>query len=247
MAGCATLRAMEARLTYRGRAVTDDDVTFVRQLIAAHPTASRRALSRKLCEAWNWVQPNGALRDMVCRGLMLALHRAGHIELPAPRYKLSTPWVRHGGEAPTDIDRAPVRGPLNTVQPLEFRQVRRTDAEPDGGKGKTSAANAPATETSRAAPHAESPASTATNRPAGGKDAPPKPIEVVFVTDGDRVQMAPVKRGISDDNYLEITEGLTEGQEVVSGGYKAINRELEDGKKIKRGTPEKEKEPEKKT
>ena len=130
MAGCATLRAMEARLTYRGRAVTDDDVTFVRQLIAAHPTASRRALSRKLCEAWNWVQPNGALRDMVCRGLMLALHRAGHIELPAPRYKLSTPWVRHGGEAPADIDRTPVRGPLNTVQPLEFRQVRRTDAEP---------------------------------------------------------------------------------------------------------------------
>jgi hypothetical protein len=121
---------MEARLTYRGRAVTDDDVTFVRQLIAAHPTASRRALSRKLCEAWNWVQPNGALRDMVCRGLMLALHRAGHIELPAPRYKLSTPWVRHGGEAPADIDLTPVRGSLNTVQPPEFRQVRRTDAEP---------------------------------------------------------------------------------------------------------------------
>src|SRR5690606_20126971 len=120
MAVGGMLRAMEARLTYRGRAVTDDDVTFIRQLIAADPTASRRAISRKLCEAWNWVQPNGALRDMVCRGLLLALHRGGHVELPAPRYKLATPWIRHGGRAPADIDRTPVHGPLNTVQPLEF-------------------------------------------------------------------------------------------------------------------------------
>ena len=63
-------------------------------------------------------------------------------------------------------------------------------------------------------------------------DEPPKPIEVVFVVEGDHVKMVPVKRGISDDNYVEIMEGLHEGQEVVSGGYKAINRDLaDDGKK----------------
>jgi len=56
----------------------------------------------------------------------------------------------------------------------------------------------------------------------------------------------PVKIGISDDDYWEITEGLTEGQEVVFGGYKAISRELEDGKKIRKGTPEKEESKEKK-
>jgi HlyD family secretion protein len=74
---------------------------------------------------------------------------------------------------------------------------------------------------------------TGTNA-AGAKkpDEPPKPIEVVFIVQGDHVKTAPVKRGISDDNYVEITEGLNEGQEVVSGGYKAINRDLEDGKKI---------------
>jgi HlyD family secretion protein len=44
-----------------------------------------------------------------------------------------------------------------------------------------------------------------------------------------------IKRGISDEAYTEITEGLTEGQEVVSGGYKAINRELADGKAVKVG------------
>ncbi|HUD47074.1 MAG TPA: efflux RND transporter periplasmic adaptor subunit [Candidatus Baltobacteraceae bacterium] len=63
-------------------------------------------------------------------------------------------------------------------------------------------------------------------------DEPPKPIEVVFVVQGDHVKMVPVKRGISDDNYVEILEGPHEGDQVVSGGYKAINRDLEDGKKV---------------
>src|SRR5713101_8136924 len=52
----------------------------------SHPRESRRRLSQKLCEAWQWKQPNGALRDMVCRGLLLALDRGGQIELPPVRY-----------------------------------------------------------------------------------------------------------------------------------------------------------------
>ena len=113
MASCATLRVMEARLTYRGRAVTDDDVTFVRQLIAAHPTASRRALSRKLCEAWNWVQPNGEPRDMVCRGLLLALHRAGHIQLPAKRQSPPNNAIAHRRVSPVEsYDTTPIQGSL---------------------------------------------------------------------------------------------------------------------------------------
>jgi HlyD family secretion protein len=63
----------------------------------------------------------------------------------------------------------------------------------------------------------------------------PKQIDVVFVMDGDHVKMVPVKIGISDDNYWEITEGLKDGQEVVSGGYHAISHDLEDGKKVVKG------------
>ena len=75
---------------------------------------------------------------------------------------------------------------------------------------------------------------------AGGKEPEKKekPIEVAFVLEGDHVKMLPVKRGISDDGHVEITEGLEEGAEVISGGYKAINRELEDGKKVKVGVPD---------
>jgi len=62
-----------------------------------------------------------------------------------------------------------------------------------------------------------------------------KPVEVVFVLDGDHVKTVPVKIGISDDNYWEITDGIKEGDEIVTGGYRAISRDLDDGKKIKKG------------
>jgi HlyD family secretion protein len=78
---------------------------------------------------------------------------------------------------------------------------------------------------------------TSTNTVSGKKtNGARKPIEVVFVKEGDVVKMVPVKSGISDDDYMEIIEGLKEGQEVVSGGYKAVSRELEDGKKVRIGT-----------
>ncbi len=76
---------MDVKLRYRGRDVTDSDIVFIQKLIASHPGASRRRLSTILCEAWDWRQANGELRDMVCRGLMLKLHRAGLIELPPVR------------------------------------------------------------------------------------------------------------------------------------------------------------------
>jgi hypothetical protein len=124
------LRVMSEKLRYRGRVITDEDVSFIRQLVAAHPTLSRRALSVKLCEAWNWVQPNGHPRDMVCRGLMLALHRAGHIELPPRQCTPPNPLIKRSQPAAIDVDRSPVQGSLKTLGPLRFEQVRRTPQEP---------------------------------------------------------------------------------------------------------------------
>jgi HlyD family secretion protein len=57
--------------------------------------------------------------------------------------------------------------------------------------------------------------------------------EIVFIVDNNAVKSVEVKRGISDDSYTEIVYGLDENKEVVSGSYKAINRELEDGSKVK--------------
>ena len=63
-----------------------------------------------------------------------------------------------------------------------------------------------------------------------------KPVEVVFVLEGDHVKTVPVKIGISDDNFWEITDGLKEGDEIVTGGYRAISRDLDDGKKVKKSS-----------
>lgn len=79
-------------------------------------------------------------------------------------------------------------------------------------------------------------AASGTNSVKGDKksDGGNKPVEVVFVLDGDKVKTVPVKIGISDDNYWEITDGLKEGDEIVTGGFKAISRDLDDGKKVKK-------------
>jgi HlyD family secretion protein len=65
--------------------------------------------------------------------------------------------------------------------------------------------------------------------------------EIVFVAQADRVKKQKVKTGISDDTHIEIIEGLKGGEEVVVGGYKAISRELDEDKKVRREDPEKKK------
>ena len=120
---------MTSSWRYRQRVITEADVVFIRQLIADHPQASRRALSSLLCEAWNWRQANGALRSMVCRGLMLHLHRAGLIELPPVRQRSANPVAEHRKPAPVKVDTSPLAGRLAEIGPLEFRSVRRTAEE----------------------------------------------------------------------------------------------------------------------
>ncbi len=65
------------------------------------------------------------------------------------------------------------------------------------------------------------------------RSAPGRPVEVVFVVEGGVARAVPVTRGISDDAYVEIVEGLSEGARVVTGNYQAINRELEHGKTVR--------------
>ena len=121
---------MPVEWRYRGRIVTSEEIVFIRELIAAHPHLSRRRLSAKLCEAWQWRQANGALRDMVCRGLLLLLHRGGEIELPAVRQVSQNPLVRRQRPQPARIDQTPVYGSLDRIRPIELHQVRRTSDEP---------------------------------------------------------------------------------------------------------------------
>ena len=110
--------------------VRAEDIVFIRQFIAQNPGASRRRLSAKLCEAWEWKQANGALCDMICRGLLLMLHRAGEIELPPVRQLSRNPFVDRGRPARVLLDTTPILGLLSGLQPIELEPVRRSGDEP---------------------------------------------------------------------------------------------------------------------
>jgi hypothetical protein len=116
-------------VVYRGRSVTGEKIAFIRRLIADRPELSRWKLSRELCEAWQWKQANGALRDMVCRGLLLLLHRTGEIELPPVRRVVRNRIAERARPARVEMEECPLRGSLGDLQPLEFVQVRRSPEE----------------------------------------------------------------------------------------------------------------------
>ena len=57
---------------------------------------------------------------------------------------------------------------------------------------------------------------------------------VVFVLQPDgKVKKQKVKTDVQDINYIEITDGLKEGQEVITGPYDVVSKSLKDGDKVK--------------
>ena len=122
---------MDEVFRYRGRSLSREDIAGLRHLIAQHPQASRRRLSALVCEAWGWRQGNGALCDMVCRSLMLALHRAGHIALPEKKQSPPNSLAKRCRPVTDfELDQSPIECGFKALPCLIIRQVRRTEVEP---------------------------------------------------------------------------------------------------------------------
>jgi Domain of unknown function (DUF4338) len=114
---------------YRGRAFTEREIEEIREVVTTHWDKSRWFISRELCRRWQWVQPNGAPKDILCRGLLLHLARQGLIDLPACRKQ--TPYRLAHAKKPlqVQIDQTPMEGKLSELRPVELLQVRRTPLE----------------------------------------------------------------------------------------------------------------------
>lgn len=120
---------MDAILTYRKRIITQDDLCFIRKVIEEHWSEGRSAISRVLCQAWDWRQTNGQLKDVVCRGLLLQLERSMHITLP-PRLRVNNNAARRRTPpAIIEVCQAPVTTPVKSLHPINLHQVRRTSKE----------------------------------------------------------------------------------------------------------------------
>ncbi len=121
---------MNVLLTYRKRVITQDDLSFILKVIDEYRSKGRSAISRKLCEAWDWRQANGHLEDGVCRGLLLQLERNQLITLP-PRIIDNSNNAQRGRktQATFDFRPPPITAALAGLAPIELRQVRRTPEE----------------------------------------------------------------------------------------------------------------------
>lgn len=115
---------------YRSRSLSAEDIAGLRSLIAQNPQASRWRLSKLVCEAWGWRQSNGVLCDVVCRSLMLGLHRAGHIELPEKKFSPPNNAALHRKRVTDDrVNQSPLECAFSQLPALTVRQVRRTKDE----------------------------------------------------------------------------------------------------------------------
>jgi hypothetical protein len=117
---------MNEAIRYRGKVFGSREIDEIREVIAAHRERSRWFISRELCRRWGWRQPNGVLKDIICRGLLLHLEVQGLIELP-PRGKLPPYHLcPHKKPANVQVDQSPIEGNLSDLRPIELLQVRRT-------------------------------------------------------------------------------------------------------------------------
>jgi HlyD family secretion protein len=80
----------------------------------------------------------------------------------------------------------------------------------------------------------DAPAAAPPPPPAPGKKARKEPLKkVVFVVEGDVAKLRQVETGLASDAEIEVTSGLQAGEKVVEGPYKALSKELSDGRKVK--------------
>jgi hypothetical protein len=120
---------MEYKFIYRRREITSHDIEFIRKVIRENPNAGRCFLSKHICRVWNWTQPNGYLKDGVCRGLLLRLEAEGYIKLPPRKSIPPNPFVKREKPSKIQINQIPIHNQLSDIHPVYLKQIRRTPLE----------------------------------------------------------------------------------------------------------------------
>ncbi len=114
---------MQESISIQGRVLSPGDVYEIRQLIENNPSWHRTRISKELCELWDWRRPDGRLKDMACRTMLLKLDRRGLISLPA-RIKGSNNHLR-GSKIPDMLHNTdPISEELRSLQPISLLDVR---------------------------------------------------------------------------------------------------------------------------
>jgi hypothetical protein len=115
-------------LVIRKRVITTDDIKFIQSVVHDNWDKSRTQISKIICTEWGWRQPNGQLKDMACREILLTLHRKGLLDYPPPRQPCTNGNKRQPYKI--DIDRTPLCCPISGLKPVKIEMVRHTNKEP---------------------------------------------------------------------------------------------------------------------
>jgi len=116
-------------ITIRKRTIASADLEFIQNIIYQNWAKGRTQISKILCQKWNWFQPNGRLKDMACREVLLTLYRKNLINYPSGTHD-GRNKTRNQYITPADIDRTPIDCPLSEIKPLQLKLARGTDFEP---------------------------------------------------------------------------------------------------------------------
>ena len=116
-------------ITIRKRTITADDIVPIQAAVNEHWSRGRKHISRVLCRQWKWFQPNGRLKDMACRELLLTLSRMGLITLP-PRLNNANNEKRNRSIPVVKIDQIPLQDKLGNLASVDLKPVRNTKLEP---------------------------------------------------------------------------------------------------------------------
>jgi hypothetical protein len=106
---------------YCGRHFSPDELQTIRRLIEDNPHANRAQLSRQVCVLFDWLKPNGELKDMTCRVAMLRMQADGLFTLPAAQRRAPC-QPEYLATAATD-PQSLLTNPVHELPPLQLRQV----------------------------------------------------------------------------------------------------------------------------
>ena len=116
-------------ITIRKRTITNTDIVQIQATVNEHWSQGRKHISKILCRQWKWFQPNGRLKDMACRELLLTLNRKGLITLP-PRLSSASNEKRNRTIPVVNIDQSPLQDTPANLHAVDLKPIRNTKLEP---------------------------------------------------------------------------------------------------------------------
>lgn len=111
-------------IRYCGRDFTPKELDQIRSLIKNNPEFNRTRLSTEVCRIFQWLKPDGKLKDMSCRVAMLRMDKDGLIRLP-PSTRTKQP-VKKIEFTPATDPQHHIVCPVDQLPQLHLQMVTKT-------------------------------------------------------------------------------------------------------------------------